>query len=103
MAPDPTFKRRPLVRNRFAWWLVAIAAALWPVAVAMPYKLAIVIGGLFPALLQLFGVFCLFVVAVCWLIFLAMALYRRYWRYASSLMVALVVFFVVGGSVGYRL
>ena len=101
--PDPRFTPWRLVQNKFRWWPTLFAALLWPVAVALPYKLAMPQGNGFTGLLQLFGVLCLFVAFVLWLGMIVTALYRRYWRCVGSLLIAIVVFFVVGGAVGYRL
>jgi hypothetical protein len=101
--PDPEFKRWRLVENKFSWWPIILGAILWPIAIAVPYKLATPEGNLFTGLLQLFGVFCLFVGLVLWLISLIISVYRRFWRHVGSLLTALIAFFVVGSIVGYRL
>jgi hypothetical protein len=99
-APEPMFERWRLVQNRFAWSLIAVGLALWPIAVAIPRKLAG--AAQTPSALEMFGIFCLAVAAIFWLGMLIVALYRRYWRYAASLLTALLVFFVTGSVVGFH-
>jgi hypothetical protein len=106
MSPTPPelgFKRWRLVQNKYNWWLIPLAAVLWPITVAIPYKLVVSQATLATSLLHLLGTFCVLFAAVVWMVLLIVAIYRRYWRFTRSLLVALVVFFTVGAIVGYRL
>jgi hypothetical protein len=82
--------------DSFAWPPIAIAAALWPIAITLPNGLATPQENDLAASLQALGLACVILAIVAWLVLLLFSLYRWFWRFAGSLMTALVVFFTVG-------